>query len=53
MNLMLLASYTVRQYFRAYQRYAQNFWDTMGPMEYICILTFVAVCGFILMRSSR
>jgi hypothetical protein len=50
---MLLATYTLRQYLRAYQRYAENFWETMGPMEYTGILIFVAVCGFILMRSSR
>lgn len=46
-------AFTTRQYFRAYQRYAVDFWDTMTPMEYGCLLIFVAVCGYILMKSAR
>ncbi|SFH79780.1 hypothetical protein [Planctomicrobium piriforme] len=49
----LLAAYSFRQYMNAYSRYANNFWDNMTPMQYGCLLIFIAICGYILMRSSR
>ncbi len=46
-------SFTARQYVRAYERYAVDFWEHMTPGQYVGILLFVGVCGYILMRSSR
>jgi|GEM_PF-1865276 len=54
---MILLSLTVfasvRQYLRAYEHYAADFWNNMTPMQYGMILIFIAICGYLLMRSSR
>ncbi len=52
---MLLAAfdYSARQYMRAYSKYAVDFWENMTPAQYGSILIFIAVCGYLLMRSSR
>ncbi|WP_437191905.1 hypothetical protein [Planctomicrobium sp. SH527] len=46
-------SETYRYYSRAYSRYLSDFWENMSPSEYGGILIFVAICGYLLMRSSR
>ena len=46
-------SFTARQYLRAYQRYAVDFWEHMTPMQYGCILIFIAICGYLMMKSAR
>lgn len=51
---MLLAfDYTARAYMKAYGKYATDFWENMTPGQYGGVLIFIAVCGWLLMRSSR
>jgi hypothetical protein len=51
--LSLTVSASVRQYLRAYEHYAADFWNNMTPMQYGMILIFIAIGGYLLMRSSR
>lgn len=44
---------TFRYYLRTYQNYAYDFWENITPMQYGCILILVAVCGYILMKTTR
>lgn len=44
---------TARQYLRFYQKYAEGFWENLTPMQYGCLLIFVGLCGYLLMKSGR
>lgn len=49
----LLLALTARQYMRFYSKYASEFWDNISPTQYIALMTFVAVCGYILMKTTK
>jgi hypothetical protein len=46
-------SETFLYYLRFYRNYALDFWDNITPMQYGCLLIVVAVCGWVMMRTSR
>ncbi|WP_437223162.1 hypothetical protein SH661x_003100 [Planctomicrobium sp. SH661] len=51
--MSLAANYPGRYYVRFYTNYFANFWENITPMQYGCLLIFIAICGYLLMKSSR
>ena len=51
--MILGIHYPGRYYVQFYANYASDFWDNITPMQYGCLLIFIAVCGYLLMRGSR
>jgi len=50
---MLLAfDYSARAYMKAYSTYATDLWENMTPAQYGGVLIFIAICGYLLMKSS-
>jgi len=45
--------YPGRYYVHFYLRYFNDLWDSITPMQYCSLLIFIAVCGYLLMRTSR
>jgi hypothetical protein len=40
------------EYLAFYKKYALNWWNHIGPMEYLLILTVVGVMGYVMMLKS-
>ena len=43
---------TIRSYLSVYQKTFIQFWEHMTPQQYASLLMFVALVGFIAMRSK-
>jgi len=51
--MLLAMQYPGKYYVRAYLTMLTNFWDHLTPSQYGGLLIAIAVCGYLLMRSSR
>jgi len=51
--MLLVSELTAQSFLRFYVRYFSEFWENMTPGQYGGLLIFIAVCGYLLMRSSR
>lgn len=51
--MFLALQYPGRYYVRAYLTLLNDFWGNLTPAQYGGLLIFIAVCGYLLMRSTR
>lgn len=51
--MLFAAQYPGRYYVNFYVKYFSNFWENLTPAQYGGLLIFIAVCGYLLMKSSR
>jgi len=45
--------YPGRYYVHYYLRYFNDLWDSITPMQYGSLLIIIAICGYVLMKTSR
>ena len=43
---------TISYHLHFYQKFLVSAWDRMSPMQYGCLLTLIAVTGWMLMRHG-
>jgi len=51
--MFLAYQYPGKYYVRFYVTYLNDLWDNITPGQYGGLLIFIAVCGYLLMRSAR
>ncbi len=43
---------TFYEYFHFYQKYAVNWWNHIGPKEYVILLSIVGILGYLMMLKG-